>query len=545
MKANKFFLGLALVGAILTGCNNNPDDTVTGPTGDAYVSVQISMASTAGTRAVTDGGFAVGDEAEQLINSTNSIFLFYDAQGKWVTSGQLITEKNFTEESEVAGDGHTSHADNVNINALKGSAYIVLSGPDEDLRKSTQVLTVVNYHDVESLKQLDLLQVLAKTTTTATDEDPANAGFLMTTSAYVSDGVIVNTTAIDSTNICMAQAEAKNNPVKIYIERASAKAEFTTSETDDTFELETGDATDKDIVIDGEITKVQVKITGWTLNNVNEETYLVKQLDSSWIQEAPYTGWNWADNFRSFWAKGTDWDNESNVQLENVYQNTVYTYNQANKDVKGIMYCYENTVENPNANTTAGTADPNVNTVLIAAEFNIVGDTAKNFYRYGGVYYTEENYKNLILKQIQDAGYDKDVDGNDYGIDDLTISSNGTLAGIQFTIKNAYTEQLKNGKDVVTYVNSLSYVTEVEGYAGGKCYYQIPVEHTNLTDGVLYGMVRNHWYKINVSSIKRIGEAVYNPNVVIPDIPEKTDDYYLAAEIHVLSWHIVNQDVEL
>jgi predicted helicase len=58
-------------------------------------------------------------------------------------------------------------------------------------------------------------------------------------------------------------------------------------------------------------------------------------------------------------------------------------------------------------------------------------------------------------------------------------------------------------------------------------------------------MVRNHWYKINVTAVKRIGEAVYNPNVIIPDIPEKTEDYYLAAEIHVLSWHVVNQNVEL
>ena len=43
MKANKFFLGLALVGAILTACNKEPEQ-VTGPTGDAYVSVKISMA---------------------------------------------------------------------------------------------------------------------------------------------------------------------------------------------------------------------------------------------------------------------------------------------------------------------------------------------------------------------------------------------------------------------------------------------------------------------------------------------------------------------
>ena len=49
MKANKFFLGLALVGAILTGCNN--DQSVTGPTGElSYISVNLNYANQ-GTRA--------------------------------------------------------------------------------------------------------------------------------------------------------------------------------------------------------------------------------------------------------------------------------------------------------------------------------------------------------------------------------------------------------------------------------------------------------------------------------------------------------------
>ena len=70
-------------------------------------------------------------------------------------------------------------------------------------------------------------------------------------------------------------------------------------------------------------------------------------------------------------------------------------------------------------------------------------------------------------------------------------------------------------------------------------------DYTNPDDPVVMDIVRNHWYKIDIKSIKRIGEAVYNPNVIIPDIPVETQDFYLAAEIHVLSWHVVNQNVEL
>ena len=539
MKANKFFLGLALVGAILTACNKEPEQ-VTGPTGDAYVSVQISMASTVGTRA-TDGGFHIGEANEQKIFADKSIFLFYDEDGKWVTSGQLITETPSTPSTEVAGD-HGSHEDGENINDLKGSAYIVLSGPDEELSKSTQVLTVVNYSNVESLKQLDLNQVLIKITNTTSD--PANDGFLMTTSAYMDDATIVNTTAITKDNICETQAEALAAPVKIYIERASAKAEFTTNASDNTFELTESTGKDKDVVVDGEIKNVKVKITGWTLNNVNEETYLVKQLDATWANTAtaPFNGWNWKENFRSFWAMGTDWDNEVNVKEEGKFKNTVYTFAQANKGIGTTMYCYENTVETPAA--APGTQEPNVNTVLIAAEFTVDGVESPNFYKYGGVFYTENNYKNLILKQIQEKGYKK-AGGSDFEVADLTITTDSSLAGIQFTIANSDGDQLIDEKNVNDFVKELPYVQEVEGYAGGKCYYQIPVEHLGTTGSAQYGMVRNHYYKINVSAIKRIGEAVYNPNVIIPDIPEETLDYYLAAEIHVLSWHVVEQDVEL
>ena len=510
MKANKFFLGLAFVGAILTACNND-QGSVTGPDGDAYVSVKISMAS-AGTRATTDGGFAVGTSDEQAIDVDKSIFLFYDAQGKWVTSGQLSTTTVSTPNN---GQDHSA-----DINDLSAGAYIVLSGPDEDLKKSTQVLTIVNYNNINSLLQLDLNQVLA--IVTDTEKDPANAGFLMSTSVYSNGTNIVTTTAIDpETHIQQTQELALANPVTIYIERASAKAELAVTATGEL-------GTDKGIVVDGAITEVNVNVTGWTLNNVHESTYLVKQLDAAWITNAPFQGWNWADNFRSYWAKGTNWTATNNNG------NTVYTYAQAtNKVGTTPVYCYENTVAAANIDTIDGTTSPNVNTVLIAANFNLAGVTGtQDFFRYNGVYYTETNYKNLILKQIQDAGYKKS-ETEDFTVADLEISSNGSLAGIQFTIKDATDE-------VNTFVNGLAYVTHVEGYKDGMCYYQIPVEHI-----AGYGMVRNHWYKIDIKSIKRIGEAVYNPNVIIPDIPVETQDFYLAAEIHVLSWHVVNQTVEL
>ena len=218
--------------------------------------------------------------------------------------------------------------------------------------------------------------------------------------------------------------------------------------------------------------------------------------------------------------------------------------------------------------------------MLIAASIKIKeaataeATSVDNIYQYGGVFYGETDYKNLLLKQIKDAGYVKAgaTDGSyaDLVATDLTIATDGTLAGILVTVASTgtYYKDVVETKDetgAITYsatpssagaintflngaaatetaaaIEGLAYVTEAQGFADGKCYYQIPIEHFDT-----YGVVRNHWYKLNISKVIRIGSAVYNPTVLIPQIPEQETSYYLAAEIHVLNWHVVEQDVTL
>lgn len=60
-----------------------------------------------------------------------------------------------------------------------------------------------------------------------------------------------------------------------------------------------------------------------------------------------------------------------------------------------------------------------------------------------------------------------------------------------------------------------------------------------------YGVVRNHVYKTKITSLVGLGTPVYDPDEII--IPEKPGDekVYMAAEIRILSWRIVNSDVTL
>lgn len=557
---------------------------------DAFVSVKLVMSDGVYSRATDDGGYEAGTDDESTINATNSIFLFYDVNGNWVTSGKLVTQTPTT--PEVKGDHEEA-------NSYYGDAYIALSGPEGELAKSAQVLTVINYSDCESLKQLTLTQALETITNTTDDAITATGDFLMTTSTYfettagtendVNSDRLSNTTKITSNNICATQAAAKLAPVKIYVERASAKVEVefesdpydVTGSEDKVESDEANGAQGGDLVVDGNLQAVTISVKGVKLNNINEETYLTKRLLANWTTTAPFASWNIPGNYRSYWAEGTKYSTTVWGDATNGSVLKSYNYSDATIASETPMYCYEQTVATPNVITDRSEAVqfPNVTTVLVAAEINVKNSDntpyTGNLFQYGGVFYTEANYKNLLLKQIQDAGFVKaGATEGSFGnlvAEDLSIVTDGTLAGIQIdVVDGTYSKDVVENEDgtltatassataIEAFLNGaaatetteaiegLDYVTETIGYAGRKCYYQIPIEHiSSSATAPCYGVVRNHLYRLTISGVKHIGEAVFNPTVKIPQIPEKSTEYYMAAELHVLSWHVVNQDVTL
>ncbi len=93
-------------------------------------------------------------------------------------------------------------------------------------------------------------------------------------------------------------------------------------------------------------------------------------------------------------------------------------------------------------------------------------------------------------------------------------------------------------------------------YNQGLMYYNVPIEHLAskaATGGTVYpdasgvveaqyGVVRNHWYNITVTSVDNFGHAIADEEeVIVPQIEE--DYYYLGANIDILSWKMVEQSV--
>ena len=119
--------------------------------------------------------------------------------------------------------------------------------------------------------------------------------------------------------------------------------------------------------------------------------------------------------------------------------------------------------------------------------------------------------------------------------------------------KEYYTKTVSStGTTYSLVTNNDDVVKDIEMYPAdirenGKTYYYVPIRHLGAaaTNPAYYGVVRNHYYQVNLQSLKGFGSSVYDPDKeIIPVIPAE-ETSYLAAQINVLLWRVVKQDVNL
>ena len=119
----------------------------------------------------------------------------------------------------------------------------------------------------------------------------------------------------------------------------------------------------------------------------------------------------------------------------------------------------------------------------------------------------------------------------------------------------------KDGKNIINEVNKqmLYAAGTVQGFSGGKAYYNIPIKHLgfyredNPNEGLSgredtfkwtevqsgdFGLVRNHSYRIVVDNIIGLGNGIPDPkDPIVP--PTDPEEYYIGARIIILNWAIV------
>ena len=575
MKTGKL-ISIALLSLAMACSKENVSSNQGGSDANQYMAVDIAMSVGSSTKALTD--YRDGSEAESTVNVNNSIFLFYDAYGNYLTSGVI-----FATEGSLDNNGNLKLDNGTDYVEKKSKAVIVL-GPTR-LRPAL-VLAVLNYDKCDELKTKSLAQAHAIVDNA---EISTEAGkFTMTNSVYVDGNNVVNATPIAASSVKETKEEALKNPVQIFVEREVAKVNMKakaglkkTPEPEGKIYFEIKNA---EYVLDGVKVSARIVVDGWVANAFNTTSYLVKDVPASWLVTNPFANWYEEAAQRTFWAKDPNYSGSEDYVFgrtpesePGTYKNVKYlSWNDATGNkVDSYNYMYENTTDKASARVNGGQL-ANVPTILIAAHVETAKTgaawTRQNIYKFGGLFYTAESLKNYAAEQILKGKlhwkYTATEGSKTASVrpDQVTVTFVANVADNSGSVKAEVAavtapaegaELMKEDGSVIAEADWAKTVEDIlNGEKGfniakkelvcfnnGMCYYQVPIKHNQDAGEVTYGTVRNHIYELTLSNIAKIGNPVFNPEEKLVLIPGEEKDYYVSAELKILKWRVVTQDV--
>lgn len=547
MKIKSLLLGILACG-VLVACSNNDivedNDSVIQPKGEAYMSVKLSMAG-AFSRATSEG-YDEGTADESAVSS--ALFLFYDKDGNYVTSSTPATQFNEIGEN-------ISHQSDI---------LLIL---DKVEVKPVYVVALLNTPEGINVKNKSM-QALLKQINTDTELDGYATDFFMTNSVYLDN----NAKIINATNIAGyikdKKEDAMENPVQIYVERVAAKA---------TLKLKTDlNLPEVNVILDNNEVTLTVNIKGLGLSGTNKTSHIVKNIDANWNFKWE---WNKTADFRSFWAKdgnytdgryfANDADYDENKDAASL--NYVSWNDLAQQQPPVTQYCLENTMDVSLISDAEGATIPYTE-MLLAAEIVVkksdgTTEPAKDLFKRNGVFYTLDSYKASALNDIKTLNYLKKISETEFesiDVSDIDIKSIGDgrvspamVTGFDYdniykktgegSTATDYTKQ--DATEVENAIKETLNTQELvaEGYKDGACYYDVAIEHlsSDKKETGAIGIVRNHTYQLTVNKIVNLGNAVYDKDhEIIHTVPGPHKEYYVAAQLNILSWNTLSQGVE-
>ena len=521
MKANKFFLGLALVGAILTGCNNDAG-TVTGPTGEvSYVSVNLNYANQ-GTRATTDGGFEFGEEAENVINDVT--FFFFDEN---YAAYPVVVNNN---SSFLTIANPTMTAGSEHIEEISNAMLVVEKSKQTP---PSYILAVVNC-PTELQKSMSLAELQAEIGAYNKNGD----NFIMANSVYKNEvtGEAMYATPLTNANFASTAEEAveEGKPVDVYVERTAVKVRVKNFAEGGTKRFNTGIVTADDEAIWAEV-------TGWHVTDVNNTAYLLKKIDPTWDPTTIGLSWNDAPRYRSYWATSVD-------ATENRHP---YTGAEIAAHNVSFDYYYENT-----------TSEATHRSQLVVLTKFYAGETETtsiDIAEWWGVKYTLEGLRTAIANSLASELYVATETEGQYtsitseyiafeqventskveeGLEEGRYWSNAVLATekANTTFYNAQGVALE-ASEVEAIFASIRHAKIWSKELGG--YYYLDIEHLGTSGVSQYGLVRNHLYDYDLTAVKGLGTPIYDgTQIIVPEKPEE-EETYISAKLNVQAWKVV------
>lgn len=565
----KNLFGMAVMATALVGCSSNdnlaPDgkDNV-GKAGEAYASFTINLPTTTGngTRGdepvVKDGtpSFAEGTAAEYEVK--NGTILIFDNAGNFVTSAQLGTMNPWT---PVKKDGVTTAAiTTVQLSGVSvGGDYQALVLLNNDVDATTSKVTLPTTGDTYA-------EWSKKTSKVNAEKYASTDGIFMANAPMYTGTTTEPTTLVPIANVCASREEAQAKAATtVYVERGLAKVTMQN--------FTAGGYT----VAEGTYKGDKVEIKNWQLDVTNKSTFPVHQIGGTgfaaiWSTPRFYDGGNQSFK-RVYW--GVD-PNYSGATLQNLEAcKNAFTMIGKN-DIKGEtgndhpQYCLENTFD------LANMMQGQTTRVVFKAVFTPKDFTAnETFYKIGNntaiwsKAKLEEQIKTVALTAM---GIASEAEQAKYGVD-LTKGSNiSGVAGQHLIAAENITfdpgEGTTTSKVTPAIVNTVNeklglkeeggkITTGISTYLNGEAYYIARIKHFNemtpwtpgtaYTDDATflgrYGVLRNNWYDLSVTSISGLGYS--DVPEVKPTLPDDENDQYVNVEVKILKWAKRSQQIKL
>lgn len=515
-----FFAALAL--AAMVGCNDSFNEIEKTPTsGDsALLKVNIKSAGDL-TRAGVPSDYKDGSDAENAVEKVD--FYFFDAQGSAYAVNGVAGGDNFiTYKPNFAAENDKTYIEEIS------DVVLVIKGAKQQL--PTQVVAIVN-GPVATTK--NKAQLEAEVLTSLYDKD---GNFVMSNSVYMDGTVKITATQILPENIfttTVGDVEAPGtlelegvNPIDIYVERVAAAVEV---------KIKEGNMYDTGVKYNAGEGNIYAKVLGWGVTNNTAEANLVKAIDAAWDATTLGFQWNNAPFFRSYWAATTA------IPAHNLTFNALKAHNGT------VDYYFENTKPAAEENSVVAGEGNQTPQLLVAAQLVDKDGNAISLGEWYGVQYTIEDLKTVMVNTVASKLFVKN--GETYvsvNKDDVEFyQMPDTTADNRYEVKMRAKEGIAyyDAAGVAADANAiLGAVSPAKMYTTGYTYYYTNINHYGTTTGV----VRNHWYEVSLKSITGLGTPVYNPDhYIIPEKPEADEPAHLAAQINVLAWSLVQNDVEL
>ena len=547
----KRFLFILLAALGFAGCTENttvpgsPDSK--GELERSYISVTLTSDDTS-TRAEGEEDFEYGDSDERYVDNVH--FFLFKSDGSAFPVGTTGSRNylSFTLNSNGTQPDETGRPnEGPSVSDVKDKILVFENYKGE---YPAYIVAVLNW-DTQHIQPSYTLNNLYNATTNIRNN---NKHFVMSNSVYADmQGKVINATPLTIYNIGKSEEEAKANPVEIYVERISARVEV----------IAKGDVAGKDATYDIEVsagnTPLYAKVLKWELYNDYQQSIILKHIYPDRWGMGNEVGFLWNDpnRFRSYWAASYSGSFPSD--------NHFNWLNNGLNPVSDVAYCGENTrqaVVDSEGNIISD-ARPKVivKAQLVNADDEPVEVAVWYGYNYVGEIALRTEVATLLASQIfcYENGEYKGIDESDLKLvqgKDAPAGASVEAYEVFFALSdNALSKEWFIYSSIEGYQPATSdeinaHLLSVEPalvYKNGMTYYYTDIKHLGRSESDSeFGVVRNHIYKVNISTISGMGTPVYDPENDI-NTPERPKDVnsYVAATVRVLSWKVVDNEYDI